>query len=294
MTEVLEALTQINLDDLVSSFGWEGQPILEPSLRAVCRRPARKFARNMAAFDTHVGSHGLMDASLALMQQYAKRFRVFGRENLPQGAFIALSNHPGMVDTLALFAALNRPDLRIIAVPRPFLQAMPNVDRRLHYVQDDPRESVALIRHVSRHLKSGGAVLTFPSGKIEPDPDVYPGAVQALSDWTRSAGVFLRVVPEAVIVPVLVRGVILTRTARHPLTAFKKTQFEKEKLSAALQLLAHTVFNDRSLDVTVQIGTPVSAGQLGSVDKDTLHAAVISEMRRMLEVPSQGEYEDVF
>ncbi|HKJ27450.1 MAG TPA: 1-acyl-sn-glycerol-3-phosphate acyltransferase [Anaerolineales bacterium] len=294
MTKVLEALTEINLDDLVSSFGWEGRPILEQSLRAIYRRPARKFARNMAAYDTQVGSHGLMDASIMLMQHFARRLRVFGQENLPQGAFIALSNHPGMIDTLALFAALSRPDLRIIAVPRPFLQAMPNIDRRLHYVQDDPRQSVSLIRQVSRHLKSDGAVLTFPSGKIEPDPDVYPGAVQALSDWTPSAGVFLRVVPEAVIVPVLVRGVILARTAHHPLTVFKKTRFEKEKLSAALQLMAHTVFKDRSLDVTVQIGTPISAEQLGSVDKQTLHAAVISEMRRMLEVPNQGGHKDVF
>ena len=294
MTTILEALTEINLNDMVSSFGWEGWPILEPSIRAICRRPAIKFANNMAAFDSQIGSHGLIDASISLMQHFARRLRVFGQENLPQGAFIALSNHPGMIDTLALFAALNRPDLQIIALPRPFLQVMPNVDRRLHYVQDDPSQSVSLIRQVSRHLKSGGAILTFPSGKIEPDPDVYPGAVQALNDWTRSAGVFLRVVPKAVIVPILVRGVILERTAHHPLTVIKKTRFEKEKLSAGLQMLAHTVFDVRSLDVTVQIGAPVSIKQIASTDKDTLHAAVISEMQRMLESPGQGKFTDVF
>ena len=35
---------------------------------------------------------------------------------------------------------------------------------------------MSLVRDVARHLRAGGAVLTFPAGHNEPDPDVHPGA----------------------------------------------------------------------------------------------------------------------
>jgi len=194
-----------------------------------------------------------------------------------------------MVDTLALFSALNRPDLKIIAMDRPFLKALPNISQRLFYVTDDPTARMALVRRVSGHLRSGGAALTFPAGKIEPDANVYPGAVAALQGWTDSVGVFARMAPETAILPVLVRGVIWEKTARHPLTRLKKTREEKEKLAAAFQLLAHVVWNRKPLVVTVQIGNPITVAELGSKDTGVIHRAVLAEMRHLIENPLEGE-----
>ena len=78
---------------------------------------------------------------------------------------------------LALFAALARPDLKVIALDRPFLLSLPNLSRQLYYVTDSPQERVSLVRRAYRHLRSGGSLLTFPAGHTEPDPDTYPGAV---------------------------------------------------------------------------------------------------------------------
>lgn len=284
----LATLTEINLDDLVSSFGWENSPILARMLRAVFTGSARKFAEVMLDFDDAVGARGLADAARHMLKTYTRDVRLFSAP-LPAGPFLALSNHPGMVDTLALFSALNRSDLKIIAVDRPFLKALPNTSERLFYVTDDQSARMALVRQVSGHLRSGGAALTFPGGEIEPDPNVYPGAVEALAGWTDSVGVFVRMAPETAILPVLVRGVIWEKTAKHPLVRLKKTREEREKLAAALQLLAHVVWNKKPLDVSVQIGKPITVAELGSKDTGVIHRAVLAEMRRLIENPPVGE-----
>ena len=286
--DTLSVLTEINLDDLVSAFGWEANPVLSRLLRTVFKGSARKFADVMLEFDDRVGERGLADAAHWMLRKYTRDVRIFSAP-LPAGPFLALSNHPGMVDTLALFSALNRPDLKIIAVDRPFLKALPNTSERLFYVTDDQSARMALVRQVSGHLRSGGVALTFPGGDIEPDPNVYPGAVKALQGWTDSVGVFVRMAPETAILPILVRGVIWEKTANHPLTRLKKTREEREKLSAAFQLLAQVVWNKKPLDVTVQIGKPITVAELDSKDTGVIHQAVLAEMKRLIENPPQEE-----
>lgn len=288
----LNALTAINLDDLVSSFGLENRPKLAWILRLLFAAPARKFAGQMLDFDDAVRRVGLVEAARQTQRRYVRRMRLFS-DPLPAGPFLALSNHPGMADTLALFSALNRLDLKIIAVERPFLRALTNISDRLYYVNDDPSKRMSLLRQVSAHLRSGGAALTFPAGEIEPDPNVYPGSVKALQTWTDSVGFFIRIAPETAILPVLVRGVVWEKTARHPLTRLRKTREGREKLAAAVQLLAHIVLNKRPLDVTVQIGKPVTVAELGSRATRDLHQAVLAQMKRLIENPPEGEGEDI-
>ncbi len=285
----LDTLTQINLDDLVSSFGWQDRPMLARLLRILFRSPARTFAQQMVDFDAAVGRQGLVEAARGLQRQYARQVTVHGADLLPDSAFLALSNHPGMTDTLSLFLALNRPDLKIIALDRPFLTALPEMSKQLFYVRDDSAARMSLVRQVSAHLKNGGAALTFPAGHIEPDPNVYPGALESLNDWTDSVGVFVRMAPETAVVPVLVRGVIWERTARHWLVNLKKDREDRERLAAALQLLAHVVFRQKDVHVQVQVGRPIKARELGSTETKVIHQAVLAEMRRLIQNPPTGD-----
>jgi hypothetical protein len=194
-----------------------------------------------------------------------------------------------MTDTLALFIALNRKDLKIIALDRPFLNALPNMSNQLFYVRGDPTSRLSLVRQVSTHLRSGGSALTFPAGEIEPDPAIYPGAVESLKDWTDSVGVFIRLAPETAVLPVLVRGVIWSKVANHWLLGIKKTRTEREKLAAALQMLAMVVLENRPVSVTVQIGRPIYVKELGSSETKVIHQAVLAEMRQLIETPIEGE-----
>jgi hypothetical protein len=285
----MDALTNINLDDLVASFGWQDRPLLARLLRRLFLKPAQVFAAWMTEFDTAVGLHGLPEAARQAERHYAREVRVFGADLVPAGPFLALSNHPGMTDTLCLFAALDRKNLKIIALDRPFLNALPNTSRQLFYIREDSASRMSLVRGVSTHLRSGGAALTFPAGRIEPDPDVYDGAVESLQTWTDSAGVFLRMAPEAAVLPVLVRSVVWHKTANHPLLRIKKTKEEREKLAAAFQILAHVAFRNNDVHVRVQIGKPVYVRDIGSRETQAIHRAVLAEMQRLIENPPRHE-----
>lgn len=285
MTSNFEALTQINLDDLVESFGWQNYPLPVRLLRLFFRNPAQTFARHMVEYDEVVGSHGLAEGGWNLLRRYVKELRIIGADRVPDSAFLALSNHPGMTDTVALFAALKRKDLHIIALDRPFLNTLPNTTKQLFYVYDDPAKRMTLVRQVSSHLKNGGTALTFPAGHIEPDPDVYPGAIEALNEWTDSVGVFVRMAPNAAILPVMVRSVVAAKYANHWILKIKKTREEKEKLAAALQLLGMILFNEKPVTVTVQIGRPIYIKDLGTNDTAVIHQAVLAEMKELIESP---------
>ena len=291
MPSNVETLTQINLDDLISSFGWQNQPFLAGLLRRTFTSPPQTFARQMVEFDLAISTHGLVEASRCTIRNYVDDIRVFGRNRIPASAFLALSNHPGMTDTLSLFIALNRPDLTIIALNRPFLNALPNMSKQLAYVTDDSASRIRMIRQISQHLRSGGAALTFPAGHIEPDPDVHKGADDSLCSWTDSVGVFLRMAPEAAVLPILVRGVVRKKTANHPLTHLKRARAEREKLTAALQLLAHVVLKKKDVHVRVQIGNPIYAQDLGTTETKVIHQAVLAQMRQLIEHPPAGEGE---
>lgn len=281
----LDKLTQINLDDLVSSFGWQNSPRLATILRGVFHAPAQKFARQMLHFDADVGVNGLPLAASRLFEQYAQNLRIIGAANIPtSGPALFLSNHPGMIDTLALFIAIQRQDLRILAIERPFLTSLSHTSRHLMFINDDPTRRLVAVKQTAAHLKNGGAALTFPNGKIDPDPNVYPGAREMLEEWSDSAGVFARFAPETQLIPTLVRGVLWEKAVKHPITRIKKTQFEREKLGAALQLLMHIQFNQRPLNVSVQFGESI---QTKGLDSAAIHQKVIAQMGELLQsVPS--------
>ena len=291
MPSNVETLTQINLDDLISSFGWQNRPFLARLLRRAFTSPPQTFAHQMVEFDSAIPTHGLVEASRCAIRNYVDDIHVFGREHIPESAFLALSNHPGMTDTLSLFIALNRPDLSIIALDRPFLNALPNMSKQLAYVRDDSASRMRMIRQLSTHLRNGGAALTFPAGHIEPDPDVHKGAVESLCSWTDSVGVFLRMAPGTAVLPVLVRGVVQKKTAYHPLTYLKRAREERERLASALQLLEHIVLKKKDVHVRVQIGNPIYARDLGTTETKVIHQAVVAEMRLLIESKPHGEGE---
>lgn len=292
MPSQLETLTRINLDDLVSSFGWEKKPFLASLIRRAFAGPARKFAGQITDFDQAVGRTDLAEASRTIMQKmYVRDVRAHGLEHVPQdGPALFLSNHPGMADTISLFAAINRADLKIIALHRPFLESLVNTTKQLFFIDDDPAKRMNAVRQVSSHLKNGGSVLTFPAGEIEPDPLVYPGALDSLKGWTDSAGVFIRFARDTRIVPVLVSGVIWEKTARHWLTRLKRTREEREKLAAALQLLVVILRDARPNTVHVRFARPVTLDEVGSTDAPAIHRVIIQRMRGLIETqpPDQG------
>ena len=284
----LENLTQINLDDLINALGIQHNPPRTRITRFLFHGAARKFAKQMIEFDSMAGMRGLAEAARLTERLYVRDVRVFGADRLPDSSFLALSNHPGMTDTLALFAALKRDDLKILALDRPFLLSLPNISKQLFYVTENPNDRVSLVRHVSAHLRNGGSILTFPAGHNEPDPDVYGGAIDSLQSWTDSVGVFLRLAPQTPILPIVIRSVVWKRMAHSSLIRIKHTLDERELLVVALQLLVMVTFNIKPVSVMVQIGKPITVKDLGTAETQVIHQAVLEEMKRLIENPPKG------
>ena len=292
MDEALKQLTTTNLDDLMVSFGLQDRPLLGAPLRAVFHAPAEQFARQMLEFDRGAENGSLPGAARRALPAYVADLRAYGRENLPaSGPLIVLANHPGLSDTLCLFAAINRPDLRVIAVDRPFLRALRNISAHLIFVSEDSAQRVSALKNAAVHLKQGGAILTFPAGQIEPDPALREGAIESLDRWVDSAGLLLRLVPGAVIVPAAVRGVFWDKAAEHPLTRVRREPEDRERLGAALQLLSHLAFGKREARPQVQFGRPISLEEVGSNKLEAIHATLLARMRGLLEAAPQGSGE---
>lgn len=295
MTTQLDALTEINVDDMFESLGLNGQLRGNRLLRWSFRSPARTFAHLVTTFDNVVGERGLSPGSEWLLKRVVRKLETAGRENVPPtGPTLVLSNHPGMADTISLFASLPpiaafggrpRPDLRIIVNDRPFLQALPNVSRYLFYVPAaGDADKTTAIRAVVKHLRQGGAVLTFPAGRIEPDPAVAPGAVESLQTWSESIALFARLAPQTKIVPAIVSGVVSPAAQYHPLTRLRRTPRGRERMAAMLQIMIPAY---QSVTARVAFGPPLLAADLVASNPDpvAITRAVTEHARRLIETP---------
>ena len=288
----LDALIQVNIQDFLVAFGLEDLQRGRKALETLCWLPARRFASQMVEFDRLVGDEGLQKASRRTLDGFVSHMEIVGQKNIPaSGPLLVLSNHPGMTDTLALFASLVRPDLRIIAAERPFLRALSNVSRHLIYVPDDTDKRMGVVRNVVSHLRRGGAALTFPAGEIEPDPYCMPGAVDSLEGWHESMAVFARLVPETSIVVAIVSGVIWPASLSHPLTRLRKAQKERERIAASLQVLGQILWPSvRPVAVRVAFSQALPAADLTTGHSMMFMNAVTEQARQLIrKVPKLSE-----
>jgi Acyltransferase len=277
-------LLQVNMNDILTAFGWQEVAALRGLVCRLARLPALRFAREMTMFDDAVESSGITSAARALLSRYVRRVQVNGADRIPrEGPVLLLSNHPGMTDTLALFASIPRVDLLAIAAERPFLRALPAAARSLVFISDRKEKRFAAMRRAITHLRAGGALLTFPAGDIEPDPAVLPGAVQALGRWSGSSIAFLRIVPDSVVVPLVVSGVLARQAQRNPLTLLRRRRIDRERLAAMLQVLVHSLFPSAwRTRVSVDVVIPFTGRKLlsrGDCAREAITAAVAGLLR---------------
>lgn len=279
MPLALDTLTSINLDDFFDSMGL--LRLRHTPWRGLFWPAARRFARLMVEFDERVGAQGLAAGSAWLLQKMTGGLRVAGQSHIPtSGPVFILANHPGMADTIALFASLGRrPDLRVIALERPFLQALPHVSQRMIYVPTSEAERMKVVRAGVKHLKQGGAMLTFPAGEIEPDPAAFGAnpAAASLRRWSDSIELFARLEPHTVLVPTIVSHVVSPAALHHPLTRLRRTQRDKEKMAAALQVMWPPYQNRAA---RVAFGPPVL-----SQPPTPVMPMVVEQARRLIETP---------
>ena len=269
----VDALAKVCAEDLISAFGLGnlGPGAVRSLLYFLSSVPARRLAGQIATYDDIVGESGLPAGGAWALEQLSRGVVVEGGELVPrQGPLLIVSNHPGLADAVALFAAMPRDDLRVIAAERPFLSALPNTSRALITVPETPNGRPGAVRTAARHLRKGGAAITFPGGRIEPDPAVLPGAAEALGAWSSSVDLFARLVPDLAVVPAVVSGVISPSALRNPLALLRRDPRDRAWLSATLQMLVPAL---RDVTTRVQFGPPLRADSHEPVSHRTIEEA---------------------
>jgi hypothetical protein len=207
-------------------------------------------------------------------------------ENIPaEGPCVIASNHPGAYDSVAIVANIFRPDLKVIISDIPFLGMLPNIGPRFIYAAlGDSAMGMRAVRESVRHLQSGGALLIFSTGLVDPDPEVWNNAVEHIAAWSPSLDLFMRKAPGTCLVPTVASGVVSPKWAFHPLTRLAKEGWPRRRMAEFGQVVSQLVRPGRELYTPhVSFGSAMSAEDLGGKEADLMSAIIVRETDLMAE-----------
>lgn len=240
MTSVeIHTLTETLIYELTKAFALPQTDRAKRWMRLIFGKAARAAAEVGIGLDRAVAEGGLPGGARWILPRFVRSHEARGVENIPaSGPLVIASNHPANVDSIVISAHVNRPDYKVIIGEIPFFQHLPHINERAIFAPDknDTMGRMQVIRASIRHLKSGGALLIFPRGGIEADPDFMPHPDGEFHHWSRSLEIFLNRVPGLQILITMTSGVISQKAFRHPITWFRRHRPDKQRLAFLYQL----------------------------------------------------------
>jgi hypothetical protein len=233
-----DALTRILIHEVLDHVTLPRWRWLYRALSAPLWRPLHRFSELVLGFEERAAAHGFRTANEWFLPWLAESLTIDGQANVPaDGPVLIASNHPGTVDALAIAAAVPRDDLRILSSRIPFLTRLPATSEHLLFTSPDRNDRRAAMWAAIRHLDAGGAVLMFPRGGLDPDPDCMPGAEVGLTDCFDTVETILRRASDAALVLAIVGGVLLPEFVRHPLTRVRRRPRDRQRIAEYVQVI---------------------------------------------------------
>jgi len=258
-------LSRLSAEEMASALGVQPGAAAHRPLSAALELISSRLGELLARFDRRTAEVGIGTAARETLERLHVGVALSGVR--PEGASCVLSNHPGAVDALALFSALGRSDISVLALNRSFLSALPNVSKRLiSFSENDTHSRALALRRALMSLRRGEALVQFGAGKIEEDP-AFAEALH-LEEWPSGTGLLIEYAQKKHIriVPTLIRGVHSARVKRMWITR----QAEARGITTIGPLL-QVVLRARDVRVTVDFGT----GSPGTTE------SVRAELRRL-------------
>lgn len=263
-TPEIGALRRTLTDEIVHALGFSKTGFWRKALAPLLWFPSDRVARFGSAFEEQVVKHGFRAAAVWAVEPFVHNILVSGEENIPrEGPLLIASNHPGSIDGLAIAAQLPRDDFRAIVSSIPFIQYLPTASRHMIFTTLDPHSRMRALREAIRHLQENGTLLLFPSGVLDPDPALLPGAGEALDRWSDSISLILQRVPDTQVVVTIVSGVLESRFWHNPLTHLAEEFWKRQRLAEFIQTIQQILLPGRiQLMPRLTFDQPLNAQQL--------------------------------
>lgn len=270
------------IDEIGYALGIGRSGVMRRLLGPLVKRPADRFGRIAARADAEVESSGISGGARRILTDFSLTVSARGTELIPaEGPLLVVSNHPGALDSVAIMSCIPRKDLKVLLSDVPFTRTFSTARRYFIYVPPETGGRSATLRASIDHLRSGGSLLVFAHGDVEPDPEVSPGAWESIQDWSRSVEIMLRQVPESWLQVTIASGVLARKFVRNPIVRIRKSPARRQKLAEVLQLSQQMVF-PRSVRTHVHVSF---AGPIKGVDlaKREVMPALVRIARTLLE-----------
>lgn len=280
----VESLTQYITDELFRVFKLSRQSFLRRSIGPLFRLPSHRFAQIAATFDRWVAEYGFHEAAMRVLPVFAQSVEANNVENIPkEGPLLITSNHPGTCDSLVIAANIPRPDLKIVATGVPFVQGLRNAANHLIYTSRDVYGQMMVVRSAIRYLQQGGAVLIFPTGRIEPDPALSPEAADEFNKWSPSLEVMLRHAPQTRVLLTVVSGVLSARWRWDPIVRLIRDEHKQRSVAEFLQVIQQMIFpNSVHVVPRLTFSNPLTTDDLASMGQGLLDG-MIEQARCLME-----------
>jgi len=281
----VKTIRQSVTDEVLRVAGISSRGFLRKLLNPLIWPPANKFAKLIAELDRDVATIGYRKATRNLVQRFVQELQIIGQENVPQkGPLLVVSNHPGTLDGFAIMSTIPRDDMKVVVEGFTFLRSMTASSEHMIYTPQDSSGRIGVVRSIIRHLSDGGGILVFPSGQLDPDPDVFPGASEAFDRWSPSLEFILNKVPETQVMISIISGLIAQSCANNPITRFWDELWMKIRVAEFIQMLQQTfISKDFSLIPRISYGDPLTIDDLlKQVDSSSIIEEIINRARKLL------------
>jgi 1-acyl-sn-glycerol-3-phosphate acyltransferase len=281
----IKTLSDSLVKEIIRAAGLPKTATFQRIFDRLFHRATERLATIGITTDRLVANSGLSKAAEWMHSNFCKDVTVRGKETIPpDGPLLIVSNHSGTYDSLVLASQIGREDLQIIASDIPFFKKLPNIARHLIFLSDNTVDRMTAARAGIRHLQKGGAFLIFGTGRIDPDPEVYPQADRFIERWSPSIDLFLKAAPDARVLISIISGVLSNRWGHHPLTWLRRIDWEKRRLAEFGQVILQ-LFAPGTLYLTphVSFAPPVTVETLRrESSSESLLPAVINRGKALL------------
>ena len=213
-------------------------------------------------YDRRIGSQGLQRASARFYKKFYNNLHLVGapRSSLSSpvrsGGHLYISNHPGIGDTLALLQIIRTERLKILVIAKRFFELMPHLRAHLIPIPADSSQRRGCIREAEQWLASGGDILVYPAGTIEPDPD-YSYSTEPVA-WSRLPELLVARIHKAgahcTVHTLRVSSVFHRSYFKHPFVRAAPTPKQRDRRAALCTILFPRV---KEGAITIKIYNPI-------------------------------------